>query len=582
MAIGGKKKFSASLLDEDSKYNDEFLSLIDNNDILFETGKLVEGKVVYKGKDTITVDVGLKNEGIISLSEFQNDDNPNPELGDFVVVYVEKLDIRNDRVVLSRAKAIKEAVWKELEKTYENDEILEGIIFERVRGGFAVDIRGVIAFLPGSQLDVRPIKDITSLINCTHQLKILKMDQALGNIVVSRKKVLETSIMESREEMLSKIEQGVILEGVIKNITHYGAFIDLGNIDGLLHITDISWKRINHPSEILTIGETIKVIVTNFDKKAQKISLGIKQMDLTLWEEIKKKFFPNEIYTSKISSITDYGVFIELMKGVEGLAHISQIGWNKNNLSAKNLLSIGQDIKFKVLEICDEKYRISLSIKQCYDNPWHVFAQNNKIGDIVTGIINNVLDFGLFVTLEDNVCGLVHLNDITWFHSKNSNLLEPYKKGDKIKCKICSLDTEKERIGLSVRELTDNPYNKIFDNYNLGDIVDCIVKKVGNNHIIVELDGLSLIIYQSELLSEYLDKKQIKINIDTTIKAKIISLGKQENTIILSNRQTQVTNKQNNKDDASEYISKSSGSDLGYILGAALTQEKIDDNESDK
>ena len=580
MVIDSKNKFSVSLFGEENKYNDEFASLIDNKNTLFKTGNLVEGRVVRKGKDTITVDVGLKNEGIIALSEFENDDNSNPEVGDLVNVYIEKLCARNDRVVLSRKKAIKEAVWKELEKIYEDDEIVEGVIFERVKGGLAVDIRGVIAFLPGSQLDVIPIQYTESFMNDKHPLKILKMDKSIENIIVSRKKVLEKSIMESRKEILSKIEEGVILKkGKVKNITHYGVFVDLGNIDGLIHITDLSWKRINHPSEVLAVGDEVDTIVIKFDKEEQKISLGIKQIDMRPWEEVKSNYLFNEIYTGKISSITHYGILIELTKEIEGLVHISEVGWSRNNFSIKNNFSIGQDIKFKVLEICDKKYRVSLSMKQCHDNPWQIFAQNNKIGDEVTGIINNVSDFGLFVTLEENVNGLVYLDDISWLNNTNSSeLLASYKKGDKINCKIISFDIEKEKIGLSIRELKDNPYNKIFDNYNVGDIVDCIVKKVDNNQIIVELDELPLIIYRSELLNKYIEKKRIEINIDTTIKAKIIRLNKQENIIMLSNKQT---SKQSNLSHTQQ-SSKSSRYGLDDILGDALAQKKIESDKFDK
>lgn len=580
MVIDSKNKFSVSLFGEENKYNDEFASLIDNKNTLFKTGNLVEGRVVRKGKDTITVDVGLKNEGIIALSEFENDDNSNPEVGDLVNVYIEKLCARNDRVVLSRKKAIKEAVWKELEKIYEDDEIVEGVIFERVKGGLAVDIRGVIAFLPGSQLDVIPIQYTESFMNDKHPLKILKMDKSIENIIVSRKKVLEKSIMESRKEILSKIEEGVILKkGKVKNITHYGVFVDLGNIDGLIHITDLSWKRINHPSEVLAVGDEVDTIVTKFDKEEQKISLGIKQIDMRPWEEVKSNYLFNEIYTGKISSITHYGILIELTKEIEGLVHISEVGWSRNNFSIKNNFSIGQDIKFKVLEICDKKYRVSLSMKQCHDNPWQIFAQNNKIGNEVTGIINNVSDFGLFVTLEENVNGLVYLDDISWLNNTNSSeLLASYKKGDKINCKIISFDIEKEKIGLSIRELKDNPYNKIFDNYNVGDIVDCIVKKVDNNQIIVELDELPLIIYRSELLNKYIEKKRIEINIDTTIKAKIIRLNKQENIIMLSNKQT---SKQSNLSHTQQ-SSKSSRYGLDDILGDALAQKKIESDKFDK
>ena len=580
MVIDSKNKFSVSLFGEENKYNDEFASLIDNKNTLFKTGNLVEGRVVRKGKDTITVDVGLKNEGIIALSEFENDDNSNPEVGNLVNVYIEKLCARNDRVVLSRKKAIKEAVWKELEKIYEDDEIVEGVIFERVKGGLAVDIRGVIAFLPGSQLDVIPIQYTESFMNDKHPLKILKMDKSIENIIVSRKKVLEKSIMESRKEILSKIEEGVILKkGKVKNITHYGVFVDLGNIDGLIHITDLSWKRINHPSEVLAVGDEVDTIVIKFDKEEQKISLGIKQIDMRPWEEVKSNYLFNEIYTGKISSITHYGILVELTKEIEGLVHISEVGWSRNNFSIKNNFSIGQDIKFKVLEICDKKYRVSLSMKQCYDNPWQILAQNNKIGDEVTGIINNVSDFGLFVTLEENVNGLVYLDDISWLNNTNSReLLASYKKGDKINCKIISFDIEKEKIGLSIRELKDNPYNKIFDNYNVGDIVDCIVKKVDNNQIIVELDELPLIIYQSELLNKYIEKKRIEINIDTTIKAKIIRLNKQENIIMLSNKQT---SKQSNLSHTQQ-SSKSSRYGLDDILGDALAQKKIESDKFDK
>ncbi len=406
-----KKRFVPGFA-ETPLLNENFSELLENvgsNNI--KEGMVVKGQVINLSKDVVTVDVGLKNEGRISIEEFKNN---LPEIGDFVEVYVIKTESRsNGGIILSREKALREESWIKLETAYNKaQEMLgkgieaskdegcsvKGIIFGRVKGGFTVELEGgVVAFLPGSQVDVRPIKDMNPLMNILQKFQILKMDKKLGNIVVSRRAILEESRSEARDEMLSKIKEGMTLEGTIKNITDYGAFVDLGNVDGLLHVTDISWSRVNHPSEVLTIGQKVKVMVIRFNEETKRISLGMKQLDSNPWQGIQEEFPVGKVMVGKISNTADYGVFIELKNGIEGLVHSSEISWVKSNQNPKKSLSIGQEVKFMILEVDTEKHRISLSIKQCSDNPLIKFAETNPVDSIISAPIRNITDFVMFV-----------------------------------------------------------------------------------------------------------------------------------------------------------------------------------------
>ena len=447
--------------------DDEFGKLLEQHSATLLTDVVVKGLVVSVTKDIVIVDVGLKDEGRIPMSEFELDKGSKiPEVGEYVDVYVEKSDTRSGRIVISREKAIRQESWKDLEVALADNILVDGIIFGRVKGGFAVDLSGVVAFLPGSQLDIRPIKDPSALKGIMQSFQILKMDNKLGNIVVSRKAVIENSMTDAREEMLSNIKEGEVLEGIVKNITDYGVFVDLGNIDGLLHVTDISWRRVNHPSEILEIGQKVNVKIIKFDEKTRRISLGMKQIDASPWEDIVESFAAGTMMSGKITNITDYGAFVELKNGIEGLIHSSEISWTKVNNSPRKCLTIGQEVKFKILEIDQEKQRISLSIKQCSNNPWEEFAKTHPIGTILTAPVKHITDFGLFVSLNADIDGLIHESDLSADANNNNNLLKSYKKGDEMTCIVLTIDLEKERINLGVKQIDEGSSTDEVDNEN--------------------------------------------------------------------------------------------------------------------
>jgi small subunit ribosomal protein S1 len=444
-----KKRFTTKFIDDSSN---DFMNLLEQHNANTSKDALVKGLVVSVTKDIVVVDVGFKDEGRVPRSEFDLDKSaPPPQVGDYVDVYIDKNETRNGRTIVSREKAIRQESWKHLEKALAENQLVDGVIFGRVKGGFAVDVQGVVAFLPGSQLDIRPIKNADALIGIVQSFQILKMDNKLDNIVVSRKAVIASSASEAKEEMLSKVVEGMILKGVVKNILDYGAFIDLGSVDGLLHVTDIAWKRVNHPSEILTLGKEVDVKVIKFDKKTQRISLGMKQIDDSPWKEITESFQVGMIANGKVTNITDYGAFVELKNGIEGLVHSSEISWTKVNNSPKKCLTIGQEIQFKILEIDQEKQRISLSIKQCSNNPWEEFAKTHPLGSVLTVPVKHITDFGIFVSLTHEIDGLIHESDLSW--EVTPDLLKSHQKGDMVTCKVLVIDLEKERINLGVKQL---------------------------------------------------------------------------------------------------------------------------------
>ena len=375
-------------------------------------GSVVKGTIINIGDDYVTVDVGLKSEGRIPLREFGQ--NPELKIGDKVEVLVDRYEDKDGNIVLSREKARREEAWAELEAAMNAGQRVNGVIFGRVKGGFTVDLNGAIAFLPGSQIDIRPIRDITPLMGISQPFQILKMDRLRGNIVVSRRVVLEETRAEARAELIDTIKEGAVLDGIVKNITDYGAFIDLGGVDGLLHVTDISWKRINHPAEVLSVGQTVKVQVIKFNEDTQRISLGMKQLENDPWQSVAEKYKVGEVYTGKVTNITDYGAFVELEDGIEGLVHVSEMSWTRKNVHPGKIVSTSEEVQVKVLEVDPEKRRISLGIKQCTPNPWAAYVEEHPVGSIIEGKIKNITEFGLFVGLTDEIDGMIHLSDIAW------------------------------------------------------------------------------------------------------------------------------------------------------------------------
>ncbi len=538
-------------------------------------GSVVTGTVVAVEKDTVIIDVGLKSEGRVPLREFATAGSAAPELrpGDEVEVYLERIENKHGEAVLSREKALREEAWVKLEKACAKQERVEGIIFGRVKGGFTVDIQGAVAFLPGSQVDIRPIRDVTPLMHIPQPFQILKMDRKRGNIVVSRRAVLEESRVEQRNELLSKISEGQVLEGIVKNITDYGAFIDMGGIDGLLHVTDISWRRISHPSEVLHLGQTVKVMVTKFDQATKRVSLGMKQLEENPWQGAAEKYPAGTKLKGKITNITDYGAFVELEPGIEGLVHVSEISWVKKSVHPSKLVSVSQEVNVVVLDIDATKHRISLGMKQCEENPWAKYAAKVNPGDIIEGEIRNITDFGLFVGLEGDIDGLVHHSDLSWNESGDT-AIKQYKKGDRIKAKILSLDVEKERISLGVKQLENDPFESEFDKIKKGATVTATVTEVRDDGITVKLtDNVQSFIKKSDLARERQEQRTDRFAVGDRVDVKITSADKATRKIGVSIKALEVDE---HKKAISEYGSENSGASLGDILGAALDEAKAE------
>lgn len=567
-----KKKFVSQLAEISIQSHEDFAQMLEAvSTSHVKEGTVVKGQVVGIAKGIIIVDVGLKNEGRVPIEEFALVSNqPLPEVGEIVDVYIEKIEGRNGRTILSREKAIREESWGHLEIACANKQCVDGVIFGRVKGGFTVDVSGVVAFLPGSQVDVRPIKDIASLMGIKQPFQILKMDKKLGNIVVSRRAILEESRSEARDEMLSKIKEGIILDGTVKNITDYGAFIALGNsgnVDGLLHVTDISWSRINHPSEVLSLDQKVRVIVIKFNEETKRISLGMKQLDHNPWQSIKEEFPVGKIMTGKVTNIADYGVFIELKDGIEGLVHSSEISWVKSNQHPKKMLTIGQEVQFTILEVDTDKHRISLSIKQCQDNPIIGFAHSHAIGSIIKAPIRNITDFGMFVALDDNIDGMIHETDISW-EGNGTELLKTYKKNDQIECKVLSIDIEKERISLGIKQLSFDPQQDEFGMYKKNMVVTCSVTEIKDDGIEVILDDkIPGFIKKADLSSEKADQKTERFVPNDRIDAKIITIDKASRKVTLSIKALEIEKREKA---IKEYGSADSAASLGDILGTAL------------
>ncbi|MBT4937571.1 MAG: 30S ribosomal protein S1, partial [Rhodospirillaceae bacterium] len=446
-------------------------------------GKVVNGTILSIENDIVIIDVGLKSEGAVTIKEFSE---PGGEItikaGDKIDVFVERYEGRDGTVMLSRDKARREEAWTVLEKAFEAEERVNGVIFGRVKGGFTVDLSGAVAFLPGSQVDIRPIRDVNPLMGNPQPFQILKMDRSRGNIVVSRRAVLEETRAEERTELISNLTEGQVLEGVVKNITDYGAFVDLGGVDGLLHVTDIAWKRINHPSEALQVGQTVNVQVIRFNAENQRISLGMKQLESDPWEGAEAKYPIETKFNGRVTNITDYGAFVELEAGIEGLVHVSEMSWTKKNVHPGKIVSTSQEVEVMVLDVDPSKRRISLGLKQCTANPWIDFTEKHKVDNELEGEIKNITEFGLFVGLTEEIDGMVHMSDLDWAKSGEEAIAD-YNKGDMIKVKILDIDIEKERISLGVKQLTEDPVAGGIDKIKKGDVVTCKITKVVENGI---------------------------------------------------------------------------------------------------
>ena len=547
------------------------------SDFKYKEGQVIKGTVLSITNDTVVVDVGLKSEGRIPIKEFHSPGEEHTvKIGEKYDVYLEKLENKEGEALLSRERARKEESWSNLEKMQDSKQQVTGVITGRVKGGYAVDIEGALAFLPGSQVDLKPIKDISPLLNKPQPMVILKMDKLRGNIVVSRRALLEESRKADRSKLLSDISEGDKLKGVIKNITDYGVFVDLGGLDGLIHVTDLSWERVNHPSEKFDVGQEIEVIVTKYDKDNNRISLGLKQLTEDPWKNVEESYKVGGKIKSKISSLADYGAFVEIEKGVEGLIHSSEMSWVNKNINPSSFLNVGDEVEVMILEIDNSKRRISLGLKQCSKNPWKIFAETNKKGDLLEGKIKNITDFGLFVELTEDLDGLIHLSDISWDDS-GEEAIKKFKLNDLVKFKILEIDLEKERVSLGIKQLTKDSSKT---DKSFGKIVTGVITEIDNDKIQVLFDeDKKGLIKKSNLAKVKSEQNTDRFAVKEKIDAKVVKKANKDGFYELSVKDLEI---QEEKEALKEYGSSSSGASIGEIIGAALEEDKKKDTVKPK
>ena len=546
-------------------------------------GTVVKGRVISIENDAALIDVGLKSEGRVPLKEFAaGGQEPDIHVGDIVEVFLERMEDKNGEASLSREKARREEAWTQLEKSFQANERVTGRIFGRVKGGFTVDLDGAVAFLPGSQVDIRPVRDIGPLLGSDQPFQILKMDRSRGNIVVSRRAVLEESRAEQRSELVASLKEGQIFTGVVKNITDYGAFVDLGGVDGLLHVTDIAWRRINHPSEALHIGQSVKVQVIRFNPETQRISLGMKQLEADPWEGVELKYPSGAKFKGRVTNITDYGAFVELEPGVEGLVHVSEMSWTKKNVHPGKIVSTSQEVEVMVLDVDPQKRRISLGLKQVMPNPWDAFIEEHPVGNTVEGEVRNITEFGLFIGLPGDIDGMVHLSDIDWSRS-GEEAVHDYRKGQLVKVKVLDVDVEKERISLGIKQLEADPFEAGVASVKKGDVVTATISSIQESGIEVALpDGMPGFIRKSELSRDRSEQRPDRFAVGERVDAKITTVDRATRRVSLSIKAREVDEE---KRAMQEFGSAESGASLGDILGAAIrrrqgeTDEKTDDKE---
>ena len=535
-------------------------------------GSVVTGRVLRIDGDSAVLDVGLKSEGRVPLKEFAAPgQKPEVKPGDVYELFVERYEDRDGSIVLSREKARREEAWTTLEKSHQAGIRVNGVIFGRVKGGFTVDLGGAVAFLPGSQVDIRPVRDVMPLMGNAQPFQILKMDRARGNIVVSRRAVLEETRAEQRSELIQGLKEGMILDGVVKNITDYGAFVDLGGVDGLLHVTDIAWRRINHPSEALTIGMPVKVQVIRFNQDTQRISLGMKQLMSDPWDGVALKYPVGAKFSGRVTNITDYGAFVELEAGVEGLVHVSEMSWTKKNAHPGKIVATSEQVDVIILDVDEPKRRISLGLKQAQGNPWELFVEAHPVGSTIEGEIRNITEFGLFIGVGAEIDGMVHMSDISWEEAGEA-AMQSYSKGQVVKAKVLDVDVEKERISLGIKQLQADPAAEVLDRVRKGDVVTCIVTKVEQNGIEVKVDEvLTGFIRRAELARDRGDQRPDKFAIGEKVDAKVTAVDRAARRLTLTVKGKEV---EEEREAMREYGSADSGASLGDILGAAIRRRR--------
>ncbi|MGM0583702.1 MAG: 30S ribosomal protein S1 [Pseudomonadota bacterium] len=542
-----------------------------------EEGSVVRGKVLAVENGQALIDIGFKMEGRVELKEFQRPGEPQElNAGDTVEVYLDRVENAKGEAVLSRDKARREEAWDRLEAAASEKEArVEGQIFGRVKGGFTVDLGGAVAFLPGSQVDVRPVRDITPLMGVPQPFQILKMDRRRGNIVVSRRAVLEESRAEQRAEVVARLTEGDTIEGVVKNITDYGAFVDLGGVDGLLHVTDMAWRRVNHPSEIVNIGETVKVQVVKINKETHRISLGMKQLQADPWEGVEAKYPAGMKLMGRVTNITDYGAFVELEPGVEGLVHVSEMSWTKKNVHPGKIVSTSQEVEVMVLDVDPVKRRVSLGLKQCLGNPWETFAESHPPGTHVEGEVKNITEFGLFIGLEGDIDGMVHLSDLDW-DRPGEQVLAEYQKGDMVQAVVLDVDVEKERISLGVKQLQEDSFTTNVAGVKRGDIVTVTVTKIEDGGIEVEYEGAKSFIRRSDLARDRAEQRPERFSVGDKLDARVTNIDKASRRLGLSIKAREIAEE---REAVEQFGSSDSGASLGDILGAALQQTREGEEE---
>jgi small subunit ribosomal protein S1 len=536
-----------------------------------QEGSVIKGTVVGIEKDMAVIDVGLKTEGRVAVKEFQGPGRGNEiKIGDTVEVYLERVENALGEAVLSRDKARREESWGKLETAFKNNEKVTGVIFNQVKGGFTVDLDGAVAFLPRSQVDIRPIRDVSPLMNVNQPFQILKMDRRRGNIVVSRRTVLEETRAEQRQELVQNLEEGQVIDGVVKNITDYGAFVDLGGIDGLLHVTDIAWRRVNHPTEVLNIGQSVKVKIIKINHETHRISLGMKQLLDDPWQGIEAKFPVGTRFKGRVTNITDYGAFVELEPGIEGLIHVSEMSWTKKNVHPGKIVSTSQEVEVQILEVDPVKRRISLGLKQTMRNPWEVFVEKYPPGTTVEGEVKNKTEFGLFLGLDGDVDGMVHLSDLDW-KRPGEQVIEEYKKGDKVSAQVLDVDVEKERISLGIKQLQGDPMASATD-MKKGDVVTTEVTEIKESGIDVKIAGGDLVAFikRSELARDRNDQRSDRFQVGQKVDARVVLFDRRAHKVQLSIKALEVAEE---KEAIAQYGSSDSGATLGDILGSALKRK---------
>ena len=557
-----------------SPSRDDFAALLDETlqgrDL--GEGQVVHGRVVGMEKDILIIDVGLKTEGRIPAREFGIGEGAViPKVGDNVEVYLERVENALGEAVISRDKARREEAWTRLEVVFAEGQPVNGAIIGRVKGGFTVDLGGASAFLPGSQVDIRPVRDVGPLMGKEQPFAILKMDRPRGNIVVSRRAILEEARAEQRTELVGQLQEGEVREGVVKNITDYGAFVDLGGIDGLLHVTDMSWKRVSHPSQVLAVGDTVKVQIVKINPDTQRISLGMKQLQTDPWDGVEAKYPVGAKMTGRITNITDYGAFVELEAGVEGLVHVSEMSWTKKNVHPGKIVSTSQEVDVVVLDVDASKRRISLGLKQAQDNPWDAFVAANPIGSTVEGEVKNATEFGLFIGLDNDIDGMVHLSDLDW-NVSGEEAIQRYRKGETVKAKVLDVDVEKERVSLGIKQLGGDPMEG--DTFKKGQQVTVTVTSIETGGIEVKFGEddapATAFIRKSDLSRDRADQRTERFSVGDRVDAMVTGIDKASRRVSVSIKAMEMKDEQAAIE---QFGSSDSGASLGDILGAALREK---------